>query len=175
MNLLLLPGNSPDHKDWIQELGRLFEPNFDVVEIIEYESWKAPHARIVDLNVEIEKIKKITSGWSDYYIFAKSVGVALAVKAIREGVLKPSRCVFVGTPILWTRENNIDLDAWIVGFSIQTLFIQQRSDPCMPSSELKEFLKAKKVSNYTYAEVMGDDHKYSDLEQVTSLATKFFS
>lgn len=173
MNLLLLPGNSPDHKTWIHELEELFEPSFKEAIAIEYENWKSLHARVVDLDTEIEKIKKITGGWSEYCIFAKSVGVALTLKAIREGVLRPSKCVFVGTPVLWTRENNIDLDSWILGFSIPALFIQQELDPCMPSSELKRFLVDKKVSNFKYLEVSGDDHKYENTKQLVSSTVEF--
>ena len=174
MNLLLLPGNSPDHKDWIHELEILFKPIFEETIAVEYENWKSPHARIVDLDVEIEKIKKATSGWTNYCVFAKSVGVALTIKAIREGILNPSKCVFVGTPVLWTRENNIDLDAWIIGYSIPTLFIQQEKDPCMPSSELKQFLIQQKVTNYSYIEIKGNDHKYSKLEELINISREFF-
>lgn len=173
MKLLLLPGNSPDHKTWIHELEELFIPNFKDVVAIEYENWKSEHARIVDLGVEIEKLKTITGEWGEYCIFAKSVGVALTIKAIREGVLKPSKCIFVGTPVLWTRENNIDLDSWIVGFSIPTLFIQQELDPCMPSPQLKQFLIDKKVANYKYIEVGGDNHKYANTQQLVNFTTEF--
>ena len=173
MNLLLLPGNSPDHKSWIEELSQLFKPVFDETYAMEYENWKSPHARIVDLDVEGEKIKKAISGWSDYCVFAKSVGVALTLKSIREGVLKPSKCIFVGSPFLWTRENNIDLDSWIIGFSIPTLFIQQRFDPCMPSDDLKQLLIDKRVANYKFQEVFGDDHKYSNLEELINLSREF--
>ena len=174
MNLLLLPGNSPDHKSWIQKLSQLFKPFFDETIALDYENWKSPHARIVDFEVEGEKIKRATSGWGDYCVFAKSVGVALTIKSIREGILNPSKCVFVGSPFLWTRENSIDLDSWIVGFSIQSLFIQQKSDPCMPSDDLKKLLVDKRITNYEYQEVSGDDHKYDNLEELVDLSRKFF-
>jgi hypothetical protein len=172
MNLLLLPGNSPDHKTWIHEVGQQLKTYFEKIAVIEYDSWKTG-APIVDVQAEIKKSREVVKNWQEYCIFAKSVGVAIAVKAIKENAMKPSRCVFIGSPFLWTRENSIDLDSWITGHNIPTLFIQQQFDPCMPSSQLKDLLTDIHVVNYTFVEVEGKDHKYSDLLELTHLTRNF--
>lgn len=174
MNLLLLPGNSPDHKEWIASIENLLKPIFKKTLSIKYDHWLPGSATsIADLDVETAKIQEATNDWGDYCIFAKSIGVALALKCIRAGVISPQKCVFVGTPVLWTRQNSIDLDSWIEDFKIPSLFIQQVQDPCMPSSELKSYLIEKRVVGYSYVEIEGDDHNY-EASSTVSIATKFY-
>jgi hypothetical protein len=174
MNLLLLPGNSPEHKAWIREIERFLRPNFAHTAVIEYDNWLPGASNsIADLNMEAEKVREVVIGWEDYFVFAKSIGVALAIKSINDRIITPRKCMFVGTPVLWTRQNHLDLDHWIKGFKTPTLFIQQESDPCMPSPQLKQFLVEKNVANYSYVEVKGDDHNY-EASSTVNLAQKFY-
>ena len=113
----------------------MLRSNFVQTAVIQYDNWLPGAANsIADLNIEVEKIRKVTVGWKDYCVFAKSIGVALSLKSIKEKVITPRKCVFVGTPVLWTRQNNIDLDSWIEDFKTPMLFIQQES----PSGKVKQ-------------------------------------
>lgn len=39
MNIILLPGNSPLNKEWIEKVGIIFKKLFDKVEIQYYKHW----------------------------------------------------------------------------------------------------------------------------------------
>src|SRR4030042_6785686 len=103
MNLILLPGNTPGNKNWIEEVEQSLKPNFSSTNIQFYRHWQTGDD-LVDLDHELEELVDKTSKLSDYLIFAKSAGVVLSVKGICEGKIKPGWCVFVGTPILWAKE-----------------------------------------------------------------------
>lgn len=171
----MLPGNSPGNKSWINSIQSALAPHFSQTKILEYDNWlRLDYNSIIDLDLELSRLKDLVAGWGSYMVFAKSVGTALAVKAIRDGILHPQKCVFVGTPVLWARANGIDLDTWINGFALPTLYIQQTLDPFMPSLELAKYLKDQGVEGYTYRKVTGDDHKYLDISHITNLSRDYY-
>lgn len=174
MDLLILPGNSPGNRMWTNSISDQFLHEFDDVRIIEYESWKTnDYNKIIDLDVELEKIKKAVSTMESYYVFAKSVGTALCIKAVSEGIINPQKCVFVGMPLDWLRKNNIPISKWAGDYCVPTMVIQQEHDPYGNAETVRNFLQT--IDNVKkYLVVKGDDHKYSDINTLISKSIKFF-
>lgn len=201
MNLILLPGNSPENKDWIDELRKLFQPDFETVWVQYWQHWQTPlesendnnlkqylslypeHKRtfltgqtdepVIDLEKELARLIKNIDLSKDYAIFAKSAGVALALKGVFENKIKPTACVFAGAPIFWARANDFAIDKWLKDFSLPTLFIQQTQGPAISSKELAEVLKNLNVKNYQLIEVEGDSHHCPDTKQLHSFTVEF--
>lgn len=57
MNLILLPGNSPENKGWIDELAKLFRPNFETVWVQYWQHWQEEKP-VIDLEKELERLVK---------------------------------------------------------------------------------------------------------------------
>ena len=128
--------------------------------------------RIIDINYELSNLRgKIK--YDNYIIFAKSVGIALAIKGVKEKKLKPEGCIFLGTPIYWAREHNISLDFWIKNYYVSSLFIQNSKDPAIAAADLKKFLIDKKVRNYEFYEFENKSHDYEDIEKIRELVLNF--
>ncbi len=53
MNLLLLPGNSPKNKEWIDGLAEAFKDSFDEVKAVHYGHWMTGE-KIGNLEIEID-------------------------------------------------------------------------------------------------------------------------
>lgn len=171
--LILLPGNSPSNRPWIKNIAKLLAPSYTSSLLLEYHNWAVPD-RDIDLELELNRLAKLINPAKPHVVFAKSIGTALALKAVKDKILHPEKCVFVGTPVIWARNRQIALDDWIDDFDLPTLYIQETADPFMPSLELRKYLINKHVKNYSYVEVPGSNHKYPDLNNITRLAKNFF-
>src|SRR3989338_3310952 len=165
MNLYLLPGNSAKNKKWIEDVSLSLRDVFVNSEILYYEHWKTGE-EIIDIDVEIDRFYRMVDRKKDYAVFTKSIGVGVVLKAVSEGKIHPSKCIFVGTPVNWCRANNFKIEEWIEGYSIPSLFIQQTKDPVFSFKELKELLKNKNVKNYLLKEIEGDDHNYDNIDEM---------
>lgn len=174
MNLLLLPGNSAQNEEWTIEVEQALSPIFSSTELQKYEHWDTGE-KIIDIDKELERITSLVSEWKEYAVFAKSAGTLLATKGVLKKKIQPERCIFIGVPIHWARENNFDADTWFGNYSIPTLFIQKSHDPFFSFNELKEFLTEKRVTNHTLREVEGDSHHYEDINLLKTEIEKFVS
>jgi len=174
MDLILLAGNSQNNKDWIEEVEQSLRPYFGRTVLQYYKHWLSGQ-NLIDLEGELKELVKITENLQDYTIFAKSAGVVLAIKGIFEKAIRPQKCVFIGTPVLWSKEKNFSLDKWIENFATPSLFIQQQHDPAMPADDLKKYLREHKVTNYKFIIMPGESHHYADLERLKKLVLEFKS
>jgi predicted alpha/beta-hydrolase family hydrolase len=173
MNLILLPGNGKYNKEWIDEVRDNFENLFTSTHVLYYDHWFVDEERDIDLEAETKKLAEIVKGLDDYVVFAKSMGSTLTIKAIHEGVIAPSKCIFTGHPVNWARERNYYVDEWIKGYATPTLFIQKTLDPVFGFEDLRNFLEEHKAENYELVEVEGDDHHYGDIEALKRMVTAF--
>ncbi len=165
MNLIILGGYSDYNKEWVENIRKTFGGLFNSVEILYYENWK-DYKEDVDIRSEVENLKKLAEGKNDLVIFAKSVGVALTLQAIRNGYIKPIKCIFAGTAYEWSKENGWDMDELLNNFAIPSLFIQQTNDRTTSSTVLREVLNKSGVKNYNLLELPGEDHKYNDIQEI---------
>jgi hypothetical protein len=171
MNLLLLGGNSPHNKDWIEQVEKELKNLFDETKIQYYDHWIGKSIS-ANPKKELEKAMQNVEGWSDYMIFAKSFGTSLSFHGINNGLLKPIKCIFVGVPLGRSPDKQRE---FFSGYSIPTLFIQQTKDRHMHFSELNEALKKNNAENYKLVEIEGSDHKYHDTKKLREYIEDFIS
>lgn len=172
MQLILLPGNSKSNKDWIKQVKDSLNDLFDSIKIHYYQHWKTGES-IIDLDYELQVLAYKAKGLDNYIIFAKSAGALLALKGVYEKKLRPCKCIFVGTPILWAKHYNFDVDLWLENYSLPGLFIQKSNDPAMSFKDLKKYLAQRKVKNHEIIEIPGNTHNYEDLQKIKLLVEKF--
>ncbi len=174
MNLILLGGNSLQNKTWIKEVEMVFKPDFDSTRIQYYDHWQTGE-KVIGFDKELEKMVSSLAGQKDYVIFAKSIGTFLTLKAVHRKLINPKKCIFVGTPVLWSRAHNFGADEWLEGYSIPTLFVQKTLDPVMHFADLKTLLEQLAVKNYRLVEIPGESHDYESIDQLKGLTLKFLS
>lgn len=172
MKLILLGGNSLKNKEWIYRVSSVLEPLFEEIKVQDYKHWESGE-EIINLEGELRVLEETTKNFEEYIVFAKSAGVVLTLKGVHEKKINPKKCVFVGTPILWSRENIFEIDLWLEDYSIPTLFIQQAGDPAYAYKDLAELLKDKRVKNYKIIKLEGTSHDYEDLEVLKKEMSKF--
>jgi len=165
MKLVLLASNSLHNKGWITEMAQNFTRLFDECYVHEYEHWQKGQG-MINFDRELQRLKGLLEG-QKYVIFAKSAGVALAMKGIHEGVLKPKMCLFVSTPIFWAEEHGIPLRNWFEDYSTPTFFIQKTKDPVIGSKQLKEKLSAFNLKNCKFRSIEGEGRDYEDAQYLT--------
>jgi len=174
MKLILLAGNSSSNKTWIEKVENILKPFFEETRIQYYKHWSSG-AELIDFDDELLALQNLVSDFSEYIIFAKSAGALLALKGVKEGAIKPSKCIFAGTAINWGKANNFDVDAWLNKYSVPTLFIQKTSDPTCSYQELEMILKDRNITNFNIKEITGDDHSYDDMEMLKEEVASFIS
>jgi alpha-beta hydrolase superfamily lysophospholipase len=118
-------------------------------------------------------LSDLTDALGPYVIFAKSAGILVVLKAIKNKLLNPKKCIFAGLPVYWADENNFNVRELISDYTIPTLFIQKTADPTISFNELKQFLKDVNVQNYQMKEVPGDTHHYENVTQLRDLINEF--
>ncbi len=172
MELILLPGNSKRNKEWTEEVASKIKDLFEKAHIHYYKHWQTEE-EIISIKDESLILSDYLKNKKDYFIFAKSIGSALAIKNIKKKKISPNKCLFLGLPVLWCREHNIPLDSWINEYSIPTLFIQNSNDPVISANELKDYLIEGKVKNYKFIELEGNSHDYNNIKQIRKLLEDF--
>lgn len=173
MDLIILGGNnrSPENRAWVSSLADILKPEFTSVYPHSYHHWQTK-GKVIDLDFEIEALKKIVQGKQEYVVIGKSAGVTLALKGIYIGALSPAKCVLIGTPVRWSQRHKFDIDTWLRDFSVSSLFIQESYDPAMLAKNLKEYIKEMGVVNCKFLEVPGNDHDYEE-EQLKNIIATF--
>ncbi len=147
-------------------------PFFDESKIHYYKHWSTG-AEFIDMEFEAQKVAEEVKDWSDYFVFAKSIGGVLTLKGIYEKTLRPIKCLFVGAAIFEGGESNFPVAKWVEGYSTPTLFIQKTADPVVSFNDLKNYLGTKDLKNYSLKEIPGDNHSYDDLEYLKEEMTEF--
>ncbi len=172
MDLVLLPGNSLNNKQWIDEVKIALGPTFNKTRVLYYSHWQTGDS-LIDFEKEQTALKALTQDLGDLVIFAKSAGCLLILKMISQSKLKPKKCIFVGAALLWGEAQGWEVKSWLKDFSIPTLFIQKSLDPAISFKDLENQLVEAKVQNYKLVEIPGDDHHYDDVTQLKNLVLEF--
>ncbi len=163
MDLILLPGNSRQNKEWIEIVSEYLRDDFHKCTILYYEHWNNPGQQLIDLNKETLRLIGVVKDRKDYVIFAKSAGIIVALRAISLGIT-PMKCVFAGTPLLWVRSIQIDINK-LLSSSVKTplIFIQNKNDPAAGSEELRNLLRTINFQPAKLIELLGNTHDYLDI------------
>lgn len=147
--LLLLPGNSARHREWILDI----QAHLGGEPVI-YSHWDTGE-EMISFEAELDKMGEMV-GQEPCMVFAKSAGVILAMKAVRERNMNIQRAVFLGTPLSWAMDRGLMLDEWLSDWEIPSLFIQNEFDPLASAQELAEHLPP----DAELKVVDGDTHEY---------------
>jgi len=168
MELILLSGNSKMTEGWINEVAAGLKPLFSKTHVYVYRHWKTG-GDMIDFDHEIDALADHLKGKTDYAIFAKSAGAALAARAVTEGRISPSRCMFAGVPVNWCRKQGVPIEKWFKGLKTRSCIIQKTNDPAIGAKDLKRFLDENGVKNYDLVEIPGEDHHYENVAQIKDL------
>lgn len=169
MKVFLLAGNSPSNKEWIESVKSEFEKNFDC-EILYYKHWQNNEG-MINLIDEESRLKELTENCDEYAIFSKSAGTVLTLQAISKGIVNPKFLMLVGIPLRFTD----DVEVLIEQNEIKTLIIQKTNDNVATFNEVKSVVEKSGNTNYELHEVEGNDHYYSNLQELREMFVDFAS
>jgi len=161
-NLLVIPGNDISNKEWSENLQKTLQPHTNSI-IHHYEHWQNPSAEI-DFEIELDRLSSDLNCTKNKVVVAKSAGAILALKTISEGIIRPKKCIFIGFPLKWAVNRDINLSKIFENYCVKTLFIQNKEDPFCSADELKKFLQDTDIRNFKIIEKEGQTHDYNDLK-----------
>jgi GTP:adenosylcobinamide-phosphate guanylyltransferase/predicted alpha/beta hydrolase family esterase len=169
MESIFIPGNYISNKEWIERAKvelRTILPNSKIHYYEHWENWDE-NKPVLDFEREIERLKQEINQDKKIIIFAKSVGAVLALKMIKDKLIKPEKCIFLGFPVNWAIKNNFKINEWIKDYNTPTLFIQNKNDPLCTHNQLIKFLEENNnINNFKIVESEGDTHDYDDYDLI---------
>ncbi len=172
MEAILLGGESLKNRAWIEQVDGAIKALFSRTKILYYDHWQTG-GDPVNVEGEYPKLATIVQDLNDYLIFAKSAGGWVTGKASSEGLISPTKCIFIGTALYGAKRLGYPLGNWYKTLICPKLFIQKSSDPACSFNDLKGFLEESELENYQLVEIPGDTHHYEDLEKIRSLVQSF--
>ena len=164
MKLIILPGNSKSNKEWVEGAKEAFATNFEEIYRQNYSHWDTRQDTI-DLNTELKRLVENIKN-EDCVIFAKSAGAVLAVYGVYKNEIFPKKCVFIGFPVNWAKENNFPITKWLERCTIPTLIIQNSNDSVTSFNDLQNVFLKLKNNNVKLVQIPGDDHQYTDFDLI---------
>jgi len=174
MHIIYLAGNSLNNRTWIEKVKLEFD-NFSTGTILNYDHWTSGN-KFIDFETESDKLAELVKTQNNYFVFAKSVGSILALKAIYEKTFSPQRIILCGHPYLLAKEVNLPINDYIKSLSTPTIFVQNELDPLYNFSKLEEALKELSPINYQLIKNPNNNtHDYEDYEKLVDLAKSFFT
>jgi len=144
---------------WINDVKAEVAPHFEQTRVLNYLHWH--NGKDMDIDAEVERLGGLVEGWDEYAVFAKSAGSLVILKAVREGVIRPSKTVFAGTAVNYGREQGIPVDDLLHHYEVPSTFIQSYGDPAIGYSELADLLRRQGVRDFTVFPVAGSSHDYN--------------
>jgi hypothetical protein len=175
MNALILGGNSPHNKEWVQQLHAALAPLFTTVATHDYAHWASAGSNI-EFDHELRAVQREIRTLDDYVVIAKSAGVLLCLKGMAENIIRPERVIFLGTPLNYVKERAMDheFESWLKKLTEPVLLIQNDHDPVATSAEVDRYVRAViSPSLTTFAELPGNTHDYVDFSALTTLIANF--
>ena len=164
MKILILGGNSPQHYDWIRELGGYLEATGHQVILYDYQHWKTG-ASAADIDQELDQLEVLMANQDDYAVISKSIGTVIAAQGVATGVLRPSRCVLLGIPYDGIVARVSDFDDNLRQFP-RTTVIQNEHDPFGNADIVAARLEAVQNPAITLVKTPGDTHDYLDFSLI---------
>ena len=165
MNMLLLGGNNPRHHQWLRELGAVLESAGHKVFLHDYAHWNTG-APLADIDTEVARVQQTIGTEKDYVIIAKSIGTVIATIAINHGMLRPQKCLLLGTPITGIAGDTPAFAPSLAALP-RTVFVQNEHDPYGSADTLNTFLQTYHPAVYELDVVFNNyTHDYVDFEQI---------
>lgn len=160
MDIIILGGNSPRHKQWVRDLREVLLPHADAVTIIDYLHWETGAAQ-ADIETEIDRLASHAQRSDEYILVAKSIGTVIAALAQQRGVVRPEACVYLGVPLETARYEGVRFD-----ILPKTTFIQNVHDPLGSSEQLKAYITAHPPQVWKLLEEPYATHNYMDFQMI---------
>lgn len=175
MKLILLPGNSSHNKEWIEKVERVLNSLFDETTVHYYKHWR--EGGEINFDHEINVLKDEVKDSGDYAIFAKSVGTYITLWAIKENIIHPKKCIFLGFPykLFKTEKEKRELDALLKSIDIPVMFIQNSEDPYGSFDEIEDVLKRSAFKDYKTVRLERKSHDYPQYEKIKELVGDFIN
>jgi hypothetical protein len=169
MIYLFLPGDSFKNKIWINKLATEFNPP---KEVIHYNHWDRKE-KSINFEEELEKLKNLNIG--ECKVIAKSIGSILTLKAIKEEILNPESCFFIGFPLYYVDKNDVDLQK-LLDIEIPITFIQKSQDYQASFKHLKDVMSEIRNKRFNFIEYHrndepDDNHHYNNTAYLKEIIT----
>ena len=159
MKLVALPGRNSETEAWMLKLTDRLRLGQTATVIAHYQHWD--NTGEPDVLAEVDRIEVA----SDDLVIAKSLGtLVLLAYASRHDAL--SGAVFIGTPLRGYPESTRTFLRQLLE-ETPILFIQQTADFSGSFAELNSLVGD--VRQATMAEIAGEDHVYSDTEELAEI------
>ncbi len=169
MNALILGGESPRHQTWVRQVADALRLPFEKVVFVDYKHW--PEKAETDIAHEINAASEAARDLGEYVVIAKSIGTAITALAIKDGKLRPVRCVFLGFPLRGIVRRMAAEQEWLADLP-PTVFVQNEHDPTGAAEDVAAYLKTAPLKQYRLHVLPNNDtHDYTDLDLITRFAT----
>ncbi|GAA2182538.1 hypothetical protein GCM10009785_22220 [Brooklawnia cerclae] len=164
MDILLLGGQSPRHREWSRAIAASLESHGHRVSQLEYANW-LDQTRVTDVEHEVAAVTHAAATLTDPVVVAKSVGTLIATLAIGRGLLHPAGEVFLGLPLeAWADSD--EATAYLTDLPPLTV-VQNEHDPFGSADDASRFVAAHAPRTYTVEAVPGvSTHDYVDAEAI---------
>ena len=166
MKILGLPGVKIETKEWMQSLFSALGANSFESKIHLYRHWSD------NVEADIDYEASCLENLSVDLVIAKSFGTLITTHTFASFNFKPKTAVLIGSPLKRHGLDNFGLLKRFVE-SVPTLFIQQTSDFNGSYGELKEVVQT--YPNGSIVEVPGNDHIYSNIEELQKIIRPIYS
>jgi hypothetical protein len=164
MNLYGLPGRDRATEAWMTDLLGKLALGQDGWQLQSYQHWQT--GLEPDIGFEANRVAVNDTD----LVIAKSLGTLVLLTAAAAEV-SPASAVLIGVPLAaYDAQRRASLQAF--AGARPTLFIQQTDDVTGSFAELADIVGG--ISTVTLEEVAGEDHAYSDTDELKSLIENWF-
>jgi acetyl esterase/lipase len=166
MNVLILGGNSPRHKEWVRQVAEALRPYVGQAKCLIYRHWG--QGGDADVTYEIEQAAQMAKSFSgEYIIIAKSVGTVITTLGVDQRKLHPSRCIFLGFPL--SMMQHVPAAAPALTSLPPTVIVQNEHDPLGSYQDVRSFLSKLGNKHIAVTATPGETHDYVDFAQIRRL------
>jgi hypothetical protein len=176
-NLLVLAGGSPRNQAWGESCAEYFKAAYDFTHFVHYDHWGSGEPNL-NIEAELKKIAEIVKGSGtgvEWYIFAKSIGSILALKAVERTIIAPEKCIFFGMPFSVVADSVLKNDwSLLTDFKVPAVAFHNDNDSTATYEYTKEQL-ATYASTITLETLSGTNHDYLDFASYDATIQKFLT
>lgn len=169
MDILILPGNSPHHREWSEQLKQNLEPLRMHTIVQQYQHWKTGR-EWASVDEELNTTIELTESLGEYVVLAKSIGSIIALKGTATGKIHPKGLLLMGIPLKDTALSK-EVPLWLSQITQPIIVIQNSHDPLGSYDEVVMTLSAT-APNLTVIEQPGDTHDYTNTALMSACLTK---
>ena len=168
MNALILGGTSLRNKEYVRQIAAALQPHMDKVVYLDYLHWHNGGDQ-ADISSEIHGASRLAADLgNDYVVIGKSVGIVITLYALRDKLLAPKRCVFMGFPLNGLKDDPLTIEA--LKLLPPTVVLQHEHDPWGSAVNVATFLKQNAPNPVACIALPGDTHEYSELDTIVEQA-----